>query len=114
MFNIGDIFRKVACVIDETYVNFTGRSITYYECKFSANSIDALYKEDVNKSWSDNPISLRAFYEIPRYKESGYFGIDSCDEMNIVLGFDSTLKVIKKIPAICDIFVDCTGGKWIV
>ena len=88
--NIGDLLRPLACAADEAYIELTGRPLTHLP----------------------TGAHLRGFYKLPIDVSRSEFGIDSPDEMVIELGFNTTIRKLRKLPAFKDILVDCIGGSW--
>src|SRR5581483_8116537 len=114
--NIGDVFRGVACYADELLVEGTGRPLLYYENLVTCcHEPGSPYCEDAHKPvHSTTPVSLRGFYELPGESSCMAFGIDEPDEMDVELGFNTTVKKVGKVPRVGDMLVDCVCGRWIV
>ena len=91
--HLGDLFRWGACALDELFVENTGRPFTQLE----------------------GGVELRGIYELPALSSAPqFFGIDGPDEMDVELGYHTTLRKLKRPPQIAEKFVDLVGQTWIV
>jgi hypothetical protein len=99
--NFGDMFRNFACNVDEMFVESTGRPLMYYELHHP-------YDVEKPKAYKP-PVSLRGFYEIP-LSGNGVFG----DEMDVEVGYKTTIQKISTVVAPGDMVIDCAGNKWVV
>lgn len=91
--HVGDMFRWAACRLDELFVENTGRPFTHLE----------------------TGTELRGIYELPEGSAAPkVFGLDSPDEMDVELGYFTTLDKLKTVPKIGDKFVDLLKQTWVV
>lgn len=91
--HLGDMFRWVACRADELFVENTGRPFTDLE----------------------SGVELRGIYELPEGAANPQlFGIDGPDEMDVELGYYTTIDKLKRVPPVGDKFLDLLKQTWIV
>lgn len=114
MGNLFDLLRSVLCAIDDFFVQSTGRIVFHYSRLSGRPSSDQVYTEDRLQSFSSTSTKLRGFYSIPLSSAITTFGIDTPDEMQLQLGFNSTVKKIGMIPQIGDLMVDHANGHWVI
>jgi hypothetical protein len=87
--------------LDEQIIEISGTPILYYELFIQKQTIDPLYREDRGKIWSNNPVTLRGYYEpIPSQNYLNMFGIDAPDEMQFQFNYRAVLQAIGHPPKI--------------
>jgi hypothetical protein len=80
---------------------YKGTPLFYYEVFIQEGNIDPIYWEDRSKIFSNNPITLYAYYEpTPTQNDLGQFGIDSMQEIIFELNYSATLRAIGHPPKI--------------
>jgi hypothetical protein len=112
--NIGDYLRTAARSADELFIEGTGRELFYYRRLVSQAATDQVYDVRAQISWTNDPIVLRGFYETPLAEGVQQFGIDSPDEMDVELGYETTLKKVGAVPSPGDLIVTNKSEKWVV
>lgn len=112
--NIGDYLRNAARTADELFIEGTGRELFYYKRLVSQTETDKVYDVRAQISWTNDPIVLRGFYETPMAASVQQFGIDATDEMDVELGYETTVKKVGSIPAPGDLLVTNKSEKWVV
>jgi hypothetical protein len=101
---------------DEELIKISGTPLFYYEVFIQEQTVDPIYAEDRGKIFSNNPITLYAYYEpIPSQNDITNFGIDSLDEMRFELNYRATLRTLGHPPKIGSrVFTPHLSENWVI
>lgn len=121
---IGDLLRWCFSKIDGLYINLFGRKLIHYSAFINRNSIkyneeDKLWNEDIEDAvvYQGKPTVLRGIYTIPMSDNTGLFGIDSPNEIQIILNHSKPFRLLGKlfkIPVCGDLIIDQSKDKWLI
>lgn len=101
---------------DSELIEIAGTPILYFEVFIQRQTIDPLYREDRGKLFSNNPITLKGYYEpIPSQNYMNMFGIDAPDEVQFQFNYRAVLKAIGHPPKIGSrLYTPHKGENWVV
>lgn len=101
---------------DSELIDVAGTPILYFEVFIQRQTSDPLYREDRGKLFSNNPITLKGYYEpIPSQNYMNMFGIDAPDEVQFQFNYRAVLNAIGHPPKIGSrLYTPHKGENWVV